>query len=348
MPLAALAVASESGSRNASAVATIVQLHNVTLELPVADFLALLTLATDGTSSSVRQCVDAPTLQLAAALAPGVQALRPDVASWDVLHLVSYSAWGVSATKLTVRPQTPVPAAVIQRCIHPPPPPSASTPGAQPPAGGGGSGSSRTVGIAVGCAVGGALLIAGTVVAAAVLLKQRRAARRSAESPQGSDTDRDDVFLDMGQGPKGTSGASEHGDGATTTDASPSHAAAAAAAPESRLVALVHSQERLMLQDALPPPGEPGSMAVSDLNQVHSQLINSVMEAGGPLHKPASACRPPRATATTRAPDASPAPSWSGTHRDAVEQAATRLAADSADKVCGERECGLDLSSAWN
>ncbi len=142
------------------------ELHNVTLVVPVLDFLALLTLATDNSSSSVRACVDPATLQHAARLAPSITGLSASAASWDVLSLSAYTAWSVNGSALLVRPQTPVPAKVTQRCTHPPPAPAASGSSSD------GSTSAQTVGLVVGCTVGGAALL--LAVAGAVLRRRHK------------------------------------------------------------------------------------------------------------------------------------------------------------------------------
>ncbi len=152
------------------------ELHNVTLVVPVLDFLALLTLATDNSSGSVRACVDAATLQHAARLAPSITALSAGAAAWDALSLRSYAAWGINGSALLVRPQTPVPASITQRCTFPPPAPAASGSSSAP--GGDGSTSAQTVGIIVGCTAGGVAVLA--AVAAVLLVWRRRQKNRCA------------------------------------------------------------------------------------------------------------------------------------------------------------------------
>ncbi len=54
----------------------LVELFNVTLTVPVLDYLVLVTLATESNASgvaSVRGCMDASVLSQAALLAPGIQ-----------------------------------------------------------------------------------------------------------------------------------------------------------------------------------------------------------------------------------------------------------------------------------
>ncbi len=172
LPLAALAAASGSGARTQS----VLELHNVTLVVPALDFLAALMLATDGTNSSVRACMDNATLWHAARLAPGIQVVQLGPArppSWEGgFALAAFTAWGVNATDLLIQPQTPVPASVVQQCaglLQPSAPPPAAT------ATSGDDGSSSTsVGLIVGCTVGGVVLLAALAAAATVLWRRKR------------------------------------------------------------------------------------------------------------------------------------------------------------------------------
>ncbi len=166
LPLNALAAASSNASSSPSArVGAMVELHNVTLVVPVLDFLALVTLATDGTAASVRGCMEPDTLLHAARLAPGVQAVQLATSAWDALNLTALAGWGFNASKLIVRPQTPVPASLVQRCAVPRPATTATS--------GDESSSSTPVGIIVGCTVGGVVLLAVLAAAATVLLRCR-------------------------------------------------------------------------------------------------------------------------------------------------------------------------------
>ncbi len=80
LPLAALV--SDTTSAPASPtpagqrLGALVELFNVTLTVPLLDYLALVTLATESNASavaSVRACMDASVLSQAALLAPGIQ-----------------------------------------------------------------------------------------------------------------------------------------------------------------------------------------------------------------------------------------------------------------------------------
>ncbi len=155
--------------------AAVVELSNVTLVVPVLDFLALLTLATDNATAitGVRRCMDSATLQQAADLRPGIQALQLGNASWTHLALAAYRGWGANASLLTLQPQTPVPASVTLRCgTALAPAPAAGRQGSS----GGESSSSAPVGVIVGCVVGGTALLAITAVLA-VLWQRRKSAR---------------------------------------------------------------------------------------------------------------------------------------------------------------------------
>ncbi len=175
-----------TASGNATAAArtgAMVELHNVTLVVPTSDFLALLTLATDGDGAKgVRHCSDAATLRQAALLQAGTQALAPSAASWEVVALRAYAAQGVNASQLVVLPQTPVPDSVLQACSRAQmlAPPSAN--GTAAAGSGGGDGDSnglspQTLGVIVACTVGGALLLAGAALTVLLVLRRRRASR---------------------------------------------------------------------------------------------------------------------------------------------------------------------------
>ncbi len=187
LPLGSLASASTSAAALASSADAPIQLHNVTLVVPQQDFLALLTLATDG---SVRPCVDGAVLQLAAQLSANISrlALAPQQnlsSLWRAVQLSGYTGWGVNASQLVVRPQAAVPEALVAACVPAVPAPPSSD-GASPssPSSSGLSGGA-IAGIVVGSVVGGALLLA----AAAVLIRRRRHDRCAAsvlESPVAS------------------------------------------------------------------------------------------------------------------------------------------------------------------
>ncbi len=176
-----------------------VQLHNVTLTVPLPDFLALLTLATDGGGGgvlSVRPCMDEGVRQLAAqlsnavyalALYPGTAQAQQNGTLWQGMVLAAYTGWGVNATKLMVRPATAVPAELTAACA------AALAAAAPPPPGGGGGGggggspsssssSSSTVGIIVGCTIGGVVLLALVALAAVYVVRHRCVSR----APEGT------------------------------------------------------------------------------------------------------------------------------------------------------------------
>ncbi len=177
LQLSSLASASGLSSANTSAGASWretapVQLHNVTLVLPQQDFVALLTLATDG---SVRPCVDGAVLQLAAQLNGSISqvVLAPgqNLSSlWRAVQLSGYTGWGVNATQLVVRPQAAVPEGLVAACV---PTASASSSSTDDGSSGGLSGGA-IAGIVVGSVLGGALLLAAAV---ALLLRRRRGKR---------------------------------------------------------------------------------------------------------------------------------------------------------------------------
>ncbi len=167
LPLTALA--SASSSVTAMRVGAMVELHNVTLVVPVLDFLALTSLATDGTAGSVRPCLEPDALLHAARLAPGVQALQLATSAWDALNLTALAGWGFNASKLIVRPQRPVPASLVQRCAGLAPPPPATVTAAS----GDDGPSSTPVGLIVGCTVGSVVLLAALAASAVVLLRRR-------------------------------------------------------------------------------------------------------------------------------------------------------------------------------
>ncbi len=78
LPLSTLAstadpTASPTANLASASSTRLVELHNCTLEVPPVDFMALLTLATDGTNSSVRACMDLDTVAHAARLMTGIQ-----------------------------------------------------------------------------------------------------------------------------------------------------------------------------------------------------------------------------------------------------------------------------------
>ncbi len=161
----ALALSALANASSSSPPRVLVDVYRTTLWLPILDYLALLTLATDGTSyGSLRQLMDGATLRHAALLQPGVQAVQLGNLTWDNFTLAAYTGWGVNASHVLVLPQTPVPAAVQQALA---PPPAAQ--------GGSSGGDSSTVGIIVGCTVGGVALL--VLAAAAVLLWRRRRTR---------------------------------------------------------------------------------------------------------------------------------------------------------------------------
>ncbi len=130
-------------------------MFNVTLQLPLLDFLALVTLATDDSPWSVRGCMDGATLDHAALLDSNVQARGARFAAalavssrlsvllrnrachlarrrrcpcaiaqalvlanvtWELLHLQRYTGWGGSGQWVQARPQAPVPGDVVRRC----------------------------------------------------------------------------------------------------------------------------------------------------------------------------------------------------------------------------------------
>ncbi len=161
-----------------------VQLENVTLVLPPAEYMALLTLATDKTAWSVRHCMDAPTLQLAAALNGSAAVLDASAglgsngggsggsdaaalaALWQSLLLSRFTGWGVNGTQLRLVPAAALPTAVTAACV----------PGGAEEGGGGGSGGlsgGAIAGIVVGSVVGAALLVGGGVWA----VRERRRRR---------------------------------------------------------------------------------------------------------------------------------------------------------------------------
>ncbi len=162
--------------------AALVELSNVTLVVPLVDFLALLTLATDDVNTviDVRSCMDNATLQHAADLRPGIQALQLGNASWTRLTLAAYQGWGVNASLLTLQPQTPVPAGVTLRCRAAFSPAPATS---QQGSGGGESSASPPVGVIVGCVVGGTALLA--ITALLVVRWRRRKSGRNAGCVQG-------------------------------------------------------------------------------------------------------------------------------------------------------------------
>ncbi len=173
LPLLSLAAPSAS----AAAAQVHVHLHNVTLVVPQQDFLALLTLATDGSAADVlgvRPCVDGAVQQLAAQLNSSVTRLEvapgQNLSSlWRAVQLSGYTGWGVNATQLVVRPQAAVPDALVAACV--PAPSSSSDTGSS-----GGLSGGAVAGIVVGSVVGGALLLA----AAAVLFRRWLASRCAA------------------------------------------------------------------------------------------------------------------------------------------------------------------------
>ncbi len=150
-------------------------LHNVTLVVPLSDFLALLTLATDGSAADglgVRPCMDGQTLQLAAQLSGSISqvVLAPgqNLSSlWRAVQLSGYTGWGVNATQLVVRPQAAVPDALVAACV----PVTGSSSNGEGSSDGLSGGA--IAGIVVGSVVGGALLLA----AALLLLRRRRDSR---------------------------------------------------------------------------------------------------------------------------------------------------------------------------
>ncbi len=167
LPLTALVAGPEMGG------AAVVELSNVTLVVPVLDFLALLTLATDGRSAlggGVRPCVDGATMRHAAQVQAGIRALKPTNITWDRLTLSVYTGWGVNATNLAVVPQTPVPASVMHPCDTALAPAPA---GSRQGSGGRESSRSPPVGIIVGCIVGGTSLLAIAAVLAVLWWKRR-------------------------------------------------------------------------------------------------------------------------------------------------------------------------------
>ncbi len=176
LPLTALAAPADAAQQqNQTGVASPwLELDNVTLVVPLPDFLALLTLATDGRAGA---CVDSSTLTLTAQLQRGVQALTATNATCGSVSLGGYTGWGVNATDLTVRPQQAVPANVC-RCLNDlvnGGQQGGGTAGASDASGGGGGGlSGRTVGIIVGCAVGGALLLAALAAGAGLLWRRTK------------------------------------------------------------------------------------------------------------------------------------------------------------------------------
>ncbi len=80
LPLSALvsttSASSASPSQSQQRLGALIELTRTTLVVPVLDFLALVTLATESNASgvaSVRACMDASVLSQAALLAPGIQ-----------------------------------------------------------------------------------------------------------------------------------------------------------------------------------------------------------------------------------------------------------------------------------
>ncbi len=181
--LALAGLAQHSGGGGSQS--TPVQLHNVTLVVPQQDFLALLTLATDGSAAdglSVRPCVDGAVRQLAAklngsvsqvVLTPG-QNLR---GLWRAVQLSGYTGWGVNATQLVVRPQVAVAEALVAACV---PVPSGSSSSSSDTGSGDGLSGGAIAGIVVGSVVGGALLLA---AAAAFLMAWRRRCAQLRSAP---------------------------------------------------------------------------------------------------------------------------------------------------------------------
>ncbi len=170
LPLSALAQQAGRQSSSGGAGNVIIDLHRSAVWLPILDYLALLTLATDGSPrGGLRHCMDNATLRHAALLQPGVLDVRLGNLTWDNFTLASYTGWGVNATQVLVLPQTPVPADVLQRMQAGPPVTAGNA-----TEGSGGGGGSSTVGIIVGCTVGGVALVA-AVAGAALLLLRRRA-----------------------------------------------------------------------------------------------------------------------------------------------------------------------------
>ncbi len=170
LPLAALAAPSKLAITSANR--TLIELHNVTLVVPALDFLALLTLATDGGASSVRRHMDMATQQHAAMLQQGMQTLQLEsLTPCCSFTLGAYTGWGVNASLLTLQPQTPLPDAVVQRLRQPPAGASAA-----PSSGGSTTGlsSAQLAGVIVGCVAGGVVLLAGLVAAAVALSRRRR------------------------------------------------------------------------------------------------------------------------------------------------------------------------------
>lgn len=196
LPLTALASASNTSSSNATTHATrtgaMIELYNVTLVLPVVDYLALLTLATDSSSSnvlSIRACMDDATLHQATLLSPGIQALLPsNITAWDTLPLAAYTGWGVNATQLIIQPQADLPASITQRCALTQRPRVTSPNGAPtdvPATDTGDSTSSSssspaTLGIIIGCTVGGTVLLVAVGIAGLVLWRRRHMSPRCA------------------------------------------------------------------------------------------------------------------------------------------------------------------------
>ncbi len=162
--------------------AHLVELHNVTLVVPLLDFLALLVLAVerDGTlcASSLRPMLDDATLRHADALAPGVRAAQLRNGTAGSFLLASYSGWGVNATLLTVQSVAPLPDCLAEASSGLFGPNRTAVRGRGPTAGNALGSETARVGVVVGCSVAGAVVVAALAAAAALLLRRRSAAAR--------------------------------------------------------------------------------------------------------------------------------------------------------------------------
>lgn len=132
------------------------------------DYLALLTLASDGNASMiVRGGMSTATLEHAAKLQPGIQMVQLASVTCCNFTLSAYIGWGVNATKLVLVPQEPVPAAILQKLQPDAPPAASSSSGID----------GSTIGIIVGCTVGGTVVLV-TAAGAALVLWRRRGQSR--------------------------------------------------------------------------------------------------------------------------------------------------------------------------
>ncbi len=178
LPLTALA--SSSGGNNSTRFGAMVELYNVTLVVPALDFLALLTVALDGTPRSVRRCMDEATLAHALVLDTRIRAAVPQVATYDCLVLAWFNAWGVNATALVVKPASALPPSLAPCFAQAPPPLTADVriggaggaPAASPAASP--EPESVSVGAVVGGVVGSVALLALLGLGAWVLRARRR------------------------------------------------------------------------------------------------------------------------------------------------------------------------------